>query len=349
MLVTDYVTLGVSGLRVSPFAFGGGTLGTKAEDKALLQTYIDRGGNFVDTAEIYGFYGKSEEWLGQFLAASGLRDRLVISSKFGPNIGFDVNCGGNGRKNLIRALNDSLLRLRSDYLDLYWLHVWDTVTPVDEVVETMNDQVRAGKIRYYGLSNVPAWYAARAYTLAHEHRLSRPIALQMQYSLIERNIEYEHLPVARELGLGICAYSPLGDGFLSGKYRRTETSFEGAGRLDSYRQSNFAFGRQLSSKDWLILDELVIVARELGRSAAQIALSWLAHQPGITMTLIGASQTSQLEENLDAASIEIPPEMLQRLNAISVPYSSYPYNMFSTHFRGLLERGMTIRPWNRQR
>jgi aryl-alcohol dehydrogenase-like predicted oxidoreductase len=232
----EYVTLGRSGLRVSPLCLGTMTFGTEwgwgtEEDvsRAIFNRYIEAGGNFLDTADGYTG-GKSEEMLGKFIGERRLRDRVVVATKFTFNTDpGNPNAGGNGRKNIYRALEGSLRRLQTDYIDLYWLHAWDTVTPVEEVVSTLIDLVREGKIRHFGFSDVPAWYAARALTIAEKEGKERPIALQMEYSLVERNIEREHVPAAQELGIAICPWSPLASGFLTGKYKR-EGGMERGGR-----------------------------------------------------------------------------------------------------------------------
>src|SRR6201992_2720747 len=199
MKLNEYVTLGRSGLRVSPL-----TLGTMT----------------FDTADGYT-KGTSETMLGKFITDAKNRDKLVLNTKFTFNgTQGNPNTGGNGRKNIYRALESSLKRLQTDFIDLYWLHAWDTITPVEEVVATLTDLVAEGKIRYYGFSDTPAWYAARAYTLAEKQGRARLTALQLEYSLLERNIEREHLPAAQELGLGVCPWSPLGGGMLTGKYQR---------------------------------------------------------------------------------------------------------------------------------
>ena len=234
-----YVTLGRSGLRVSPLALGTMTFGTEwgwgSEEqvaRAVFDAYIEAGGNFIDTANVYT-EGRSEELLGKFITDSGLRQRLVLATKFtfNPDPG-DPNAGGNGRKNIYRAVEDSLRRLKTDYIDLYWLHAWDTVTPVEEVVSTLNALVESGKIRHYGFSDTPAWYVARAKTLAEKEGKQGLIALQLEYSLVERNIEREHVPAAQELGLAITPWSPLAGGFLTGKYKQKGDTGEGEGRLE---------------------------------------------------------------------------------------------------------------------
>ena len=228
MSVKDYVTLGRSGLRVSPLTLGTMTFGTEwgwgTEEnisRDVFNRYIDAGGNFIDTADLYTA-GTSETMVGKFITERNLRDRVVLATKFTFNAEpGNPNAGGNGRKNIYRALEGSLNRLQTDYIDLYWLHAWDTLTPVEEVVSTLNDLVRQGKIRHYGFSDTPAWYVARAQTLAELQGKERLIALQLEYSLVERNIEREHIPVAQELGIGILPWSPLAGGFLAGKYERS--------------------------------------------------------------------------------------------------------------------------------
>src|SRR5213594_3999991 len=234
--LNDYVTLGRSGLRVSPLCLGTMTFGNEwgwgsEEEKAreVFDRYIEAGGNFIDTADFYT-EGHSEELLGKFISERGVRDRVVLATKFTLNTEpGNPNAGGNGRKNVYRAVEGSLRRLQTDYIDLYWLHAWDTVTPVEEVVSTLNDLVRAGKIRHYGFSDTPAWYVTRAQTLTEKEGKERLIALQLEYSLVERNIEREHIPASQELGIAICPWSPLAGGFLSGKYQRKGDNGEGEG------------------------------------------------------------------------------------------------------------------------
>lgn len=225
MNLASYRTLGRSGLVVSPFALGTMTFGNRdwgsPDDvsRAIFDAYVDAGGNFIDSADGYAG-GRSEELVGQFVAERKLRDQVVLATKFGFNAGQgNPLAGGNGRKNIYRALDGSLRRLGTDYVDLYWLHIWDVFTPVEEVLQTFGDLVRAGKIRYFGLSNAPAWYAARMATLAAAHNVPGPVALQMAYSLVERTIEHEHVPAARECGMGVVPWSPLAYGLLTSTLR----------------------------------------------------------------------------------------------------------------------------------
>src|SRR3954452_15138380 len=227
MQLNEYSTLGRSGLRVSPLCLGTMTFGTEwgwgAEEsvsRSLFDRYIETGGNFIDTADGYTG-GKSEEMVEKFIADRKLRDGVVLATKFTFNAQpGNPNAGGNGRKNALRALEGSLRRLKTDYIDLYWMHAWDQTTPVEEVMATFDLMVRSGKVRYVGFSDVPAWYAARGCTIAQFAHSAPVVTLQLEYSLVERSIEREHVPLAREMGLGICPWSPLASGFLAGKYKR---------------------------------------------------------------------------------------------------------------------------------
>ncbi len=346
----DYITLGRSGLRVSPLCLGTMTFGTEwgwgAEEKTareVFDRYVEAGGNFVDTADLYTG-GESEELLGKFISEGGLRDRVVLATKFTFNgDAGNPNAGGNGRKNIYRALEGSLRRLQTDYIDLYWLHAWDTVTPVEEVISTLNDLVRAGKIRHYGFSDTPAWYVARAQTLAEKEGKERLVALQLEYSLVERHIEREHIPAAQELGLGITPWSPLAGGFLSGKYRRHENTGVGEGRLEIIKD-NPAFN-QFNERNWGILDELLTVADEISKSPAQVALNWVATQPGITSTIIGATKMAQLDDNLKSIEFEVPAELRKRLDDLSALEPAHPYKIFNPEMQGMISGGTRVNPW----
>ena len=313
----SFRTLGHSGLIVSPLALGTMTFGTKrwgsdeTISKAIFNHYVDAGGNFVDTADVYSG-GQSEELVGEFVAERKLRDRLIIATKFGFNSEHgNPHAGGNGRKHIYRALETSLRRLKTDYVDLYWLHVWDMVTPIEEVLQTLGDLVRSGKIRYFGFSDMPAWYAVKAATLAKAYNIPAPIAMQMQYSLVAREIEREHTGAARECGLGICPWSPLAGGFLTGKYKPdTEISPE-QGRLGGANPFQGAFTK-FTARNWSILDALQKVAAEIKCSPAQVALAWVAAQAGITSTILGASSPEQLSDNLASLSIALAPNSSKR-------------------------------------
>src|SRR5262245_25606206 len=342
-----YTPLGRSGLLVSPLCLGTMTFGTewgwgapKETAFALLARYLDAGGNFVDTADGYT-NGTSEELIGEFLRQPGRRERVVLATKFTFNaVPGDPNAGGNGRKNILRALEGSLRRLKTDYIDLYWLHAWDGRTPVEEVLATLEALVRAGKIRHFGLSNCPAWYVARAQTLADVRGWERAAALQHEYSLVERNIEREHVPAALELGLGVTAWSPLASGMLTGKHRRDSL---GAGRLGAVKDSgNPGFEKLFTDRNWKIAELVKDVARQVERTPAQVALNWVAHRPGIVSTLIGATKIAQLEDNLGALDFELPSELATRLEEASRPETVHPYHFFEPTMRAMIQGGTTV-------
>jgi aryl-alcohol dehydrogenase-like predicted oxidoreductase len=350
--LAEYRLLGRSGLRVSPLCLGTMTFGTewgwgspKETAHRMLARYLELGGNFVDTADGYTA-GTSESLIGEYLLQVGGRDRMVLATKFslGSTPG-NPNSGGNGRKNVYRALEGSLGRLRTDYVDLYWMHAWDGITPVEEVMQTLTDLVRAGKIRYAGFSNVPAWYFARAQTLAEREGLTPIIALQLEYSLVERNIEREHVPAALALGAAVTPWSPLASGLLSGKYRRDGVKALGEGRLPAIATyGNPGFDKLFTERNWAIVDELVAVARELGAPASQVALAWISSRPGVGSTIVGASRLEQLESNLAALDLDVPEQLSRRLDEASRPELVHPYHFFSEFFfKGMHGAGATVR------
>jgi aryl-alcohol dehydrogenase-like predicted oxidoreductase len=352
MSLQDYVTLGRSGLRVSPFSLGTMTFGTEwgwgseeAQARQIFDRYVDQGGNFVDTANLYTG-GKSEQMVGKFISEKKLRDRIVLATKFTFNTEQgNPNTGGNGRKNIYQALEASLRRLQTDYIDLYWLHAWDLVTPAEEVVSTLNDLVGHGKIRYYGFSDTPAWYVARAQTLAEKEGKERLIALQLEYSLVERNIEREHIPVSQELGIGVCPWSPLAGGFLTGKYKREGESGKGEGRLETTKGSGNPAFNKFSERNWRIHDVLSDVAKRLNKPPAQVALNWVITQPGVTSTIIGATKLAQLNDNLQAADITIPAELRKRLDEVSALEAIQPYTFFGQDIQPMVTGGTSVRKW----
>ncbi|MEM9092423.1 MAG: aldo/keto reductase [Cyanobacteria bacterium P01_F01_bin.53] len=349
----DYYTLGNTGLRVSRLALGTMTFGddwgwgADAENsRQLFDTYLDAGGNFIDTADLYT-NGNSEKMLGQFIKDRGVRDKVAIATKFSYNADpGNPNAGGNGRKNIIRAVEGSLQRLGTDYIDLYILHTWDQITPAEEVVRTLDDLVRSGKVRYVGLSDTPAWYAAQAQTIAKERHLEPMSALQLEYSLAERNIEFEYVPLAQTLGAGIMVWSPLASGLLSGKYRPSQgastAGAEGAGRLASLADSGNPAFNKFTEKNWEIVAVLENVANELGRSMAQVAVNWVVNRPGVASVLVGATKLHQLEDNLGALEFEIPAELQQRLETVSQPETRFPYTFFEPTLQGMLNGGATV-------
>lgn len=351
MSLDHYYLLGRSGLRVSRFALGTMTFGNGgirgisgswgADDetsRAIFHRYLDAGGNFIDTADSYAA-GLSESLVGQFVAEAGIRDRVVIATKYSNSLEpGNPNAGGNGRKNMMRAVDASLRRLKTDYIDLYLLHTWDRMTPAEEVMRTLDDLVRAGKIRYAGLSDVPGWYAARAQTWAEAHALTPVINMQLPYSLIERSIENEFVPLAQTLGLGITAWSPLAMGMLSGKYRRDQ---QAEGRLAT-DASGGGLGH-FTDRNWRIVAALEQVAKELGRSMAQVALNWTVTQPGIGAAIIGASKLAQLDDNLAALDFTLPDALRRQLNVASAIEPVYPYSLFTDDYQaGILNAGVSV-------
>ncbi|XVU21674.1 aldo/keto reductase [Actinoplanes sp. CA-054009] len=339
--MNHYYLLGRSGLRVSRLALGTMNFGvdgfhaaygkTEEEAEPIFREYVDNGGNLIDTADFYTA-GESERILGRLIAKAGNRERLVLTGKFTNTIDpSDPNASGNGRKHIVRALDASLQRLGTDYLDLYLLHTWDRITPVEEVVQTFDDLVRAGKIRYAGLSDTPAWYAARAQTYAEAHALTPMVNLQLPYALNNRGIEPEFAPMAQNLGIGLTAWSPLAGGLLSGKYRAGASA---EGRLA---------GTEISARDQKIIDALDAVATELGRPMSQVAINWTVTQPGIASAIVGASSAAQLKSNMAALDFELPSDARQILDEASAPETPQLYSMFTPEYQSwIVSPGLAI-------
>jgi len=350
MRLNEYVTLGRTGLRVSPLCLGAMGFGTAwgwgADEKLaveMLDLYVKDGGNFIDTANGYQ-NGQSEQIVGKFVAERKLRDQAVIATKFtfGTQQG-NPNAGGNGRKNIYTALEASLSRLGTDYIDLYYLHSWDMITPVEEVISTLTDLVREGKIRYYGLSDTPAWYFTRAQTLAEKGGLERCATLQLEYSLAERNIEREHIPAAQELGIGLCPWSPLAGGLLTGKYKREANGGSGEGRLTA---PNPIFNK-FTEHNWRVHDVLIDVAKKLGKPPAQVAINWLVTQPGVTSVILGATKTAQLADNLGSLDFAIPADLRKRLDEVGKPEAVHPYNFYTPGIQSRVSGNTSVREWRR--
>ncbi|ROU04882.1 aldo/keto reductase [Lysobacter enzymogenes] len=330
MQLDHYRTLGRSGLRISPICLGTMTFGQdwgwgsdENEARGVFEAYLERGGNYFDTANFYTG-GSSETLLGRF--AQGRRDRLVIATKFSlctdPG---DPNAGGNHRKNLRRSVEASLRRLGTDYLDLLYLHAWDATTPVEEVMRGFDDLVRAGKVLYAGVSDLPAWQAARMQTLAELRGWSPLVALQTEYSLAQRDSERELLPMARELGLGVSAWSPLASGVLTGKYSRADLDPATAQGRRAVAIGNGA----LTERALDIAQVVVEIARELERPAAQVALAWTLQRPGAIVPVIGARTQAQLLENLGALEVELAPAQIERLECASAIALGFPHDFLA--------------------
>jgi aryl-alcohol dehydrogenase-like predicted oxidoreductase len=325
MPLRNYVSLGRSGLRVSPMCLGAMTFGLDwgwgsdvEESRKILDRYIDAGGNFIDTANGYT-KGHSEAIIGEHLGRhAARRDRVVIATKFFTNMyRGDPNGGGAGRKSVVAACENSLRRLQTDYIDLYWMHCWDRFTPIEETMRALDDLVAAGKVRYIGFSDTPAWKVAQAQTLALLKGWTPLVALQLEYSLLERTIEGELVPAALELGLGITPWSPLKSGVLSGKYSRGGENTPGRGVWVS---------RALSEQTFNVLDVVAAAAKEAGTTVARAALAWVVQRPGVASTIIGARTMEQLEDNLGALEVTLAPEQLKALDEISTPKLNFPHD-----------------------
>jgi aryl-alcohol dehydrogenase-like predicted oxidoreductase len=330
MSLDSYVTLGRSGLRVSPFCLGTMTFGedwgwgsSPADSELILAEYLDGGGNFIDTANIYT-KGHSEKIIGDFFAArKDRRHRSVIATKFFGNLHVgDPNGGGSGRKAMIEQCEASLRRLQTDYIDLYWIHNWDKGTPIDETMRALDDLVSAGKIRYIGISDTPAWKVAHAQTLAEFRGWNRIIAMQIEYSLLQRTVEGDLIPMAEEFGIGVMPWSPLKNGWLSGKYTR-----ENSGTVASDRASLVGVPGE---KEFKVIDAVASVAAELQVSVAAVALAWVHHRRGVASTIVGARRIDQLRANLGALDIHLSAAQIAMLDEVSKPTLNFPAEL-NTH------------------
>jgi aryl-alcohol dehydrogenase-like predicted oxidoreductase len=328
MPLDHYVTLGRSGLRVSPLCLGTMTFGedlgwgsSVEESQQIIDRYVELGGNFLDTANFYT-KSHSEKIIGDHVGRhSARRDRIVLATKFTGNLyPGDPNGGGAGRKAIVSQCESSLRRLQTDYIDLYWLHAWDKHTPIDETMAALDDLVRAGKVRYLGVSDTPAWKIAEANVTARFRGWSSFIGLQIEYSLLERTVEQELVPMARELGLGITPWSPLKSGALSGKYTR-----KNAGQVKADR--GMFIDHALNEKTYAIVDELEVIAKAHDSTVARVSLAWVQGQPGVTSTIIGARRLTQLEDNVKALDVVLTTEQRARLDALTKPTFGFPQSM----------------------
>ena len=324
-----YKLLGNSGLRVSELCLGTMTFGEdwgwgsdKEESRAVFQAFAEAGGNFLDTANIYT-NGTSETLVGEFV--KGDREKWVIATKYSLNTRpGDVNACGNHRKNLFQAVEASLKRLGTDYIDLLWLHLWDSLTPIEEVMRAFDDVVRMGKVLYIGISDSPAWIVSQANTLATLRGWTPFIGLQIEYSLKERTPERELLPMAKALNIWVTAWSPLGGGVLTGKYNQPNPV---DGRLSMTDQPF-----QILDRDLKIAETVQEIAREIGKSPAQVALNWLRNRPNSVIPIIGARKLSQLQDNLACVDFNLTGEQLQRLDNISAISLGFPHELLASQF-----------------
>jgi aryl-alcohol dehydrogenase-like predicted oxidoreductase len=338
----DYRTLGRSGCAVSALCLGTMTFGNESDEKvshAQLDRFVEAGGTFIDTADVYS-HGESERIIGHWLASrpAEVTEGVVLATKGRFPMTPDPNGAGLSTRHLTRALDASLARLGVDAIDLYQAHAWDPYTPLDETLRAMDSFVRAGKIRYYGFSNFLGWQLTKAVHLARELGLVQPVTLQPQYSLLVREIEWEIVPAAQDAGLGLLPWSPLGGGWLSGKYRRGQRP-SGATRLGEDPERGMeAWDRRGTDRTWNVIDAVQTVAEARGATMAEVALAWVTDRPAVTSTILGARTLDQLEVNLTAAGLHLTPEETAALDKASDPQpADYPYGE-----PGVSQRGRTI-------
>lgn len=331
-----YTRLGASGVRVSALCLGTMTFGEdwgwgadKHASREIFDHFADAGGNFIDTADWYT-NGTSETWLGEFIA--GRRERFVIGTKYGLSTSpEDPNAGGSHRKNLIQSLETSLRRLQTDYVDVYWLHVWDLLTPIDEVMRALDDLVRAGKVLYVGVSDAPAWIISYANAIAELRGWSPFVGVQAEYSLARRDAERDLLPMARALGLSLLAWSPLSNGLLTGKYNDSPP--------DAVRMASDSSSRNRPTERGLAIARAVErEAQQVGCTSAQLALAWLCRDSSV-IPMIGSRSAQQLEENLRCLEIEIPDDLLNRLDEAASIELGFPHDFLAAEFTSKMIHG----------
>ena len=310
---------------VSELCLGCMTFGREAEEEAskgLVARFLEAGGNFIDTADVYS-KGISEEITGR--AIKGVRDDVVLATKVRFPMGDGPNDVGLSRKHITQGCEDSLRRLGTDYIDLYQVHCWDSATPLKETLSALTDLVRSGKVRYIGVSNFTGWQLMRSLAVSESHGFERFVCLQPQYSLVERNIEREILPVCLEEGLGVIPWSPLGGGFLSGKYRRGQEPPRGSRISEAVESMEEYWDRRATERNWAVLDVVGEISEASGKSYAQISLNWLLRQPVVTAPIVGARTVEQLEDNLGASGWELDDDQMNRLSEAGAPEDTYPY------------------------
>ncbi len=337
-----YRLLGNSGLRVSEISLGTMTFGedwgwgsSKDESRKIYDAYRELGGNFIDTANIYT-NGTSETLLGEFM--SGHRETIVLATKYSNSFPTkDANASGNQRKNMVQAVEASLKRLKTDYIDLYWMHIWDQLTPAEETMRALDDLVRQGKVLYVGVSDAPAWWVAQANTLAYLRGWSPFIAMQIEYSLIERTVERELIPVAKALNIGVTAWSPLAGGVLSGKYHGNASSGD-QGRMNAEMMKDFQPDQQRADR---VVKALKSVADQVGRSQAQVALAWLRYRPVPVIPIIGARKFQQFQDNMASLELNLTPDQVKSLDEASSIDLGFPYSMYAKDIvRGIAYGGL---------
>ena len=333
-----YRLLGRSGLRVSEICLGTMTFGEEwgwgtppEEARRVFDVFAGRGGNFIDTANRYT-EGTSEKLVGELVASD--RGRFVVGSKYTLSTSpGDPNASGNQRKNIVQALEASLRRMKLDCLDLYWIHAWDGVTPIEEVLRAFDDLVRAGKILYAGISDAPAWVVSRANAIADLRGWTPFAGLQIEYSLSQRSAERELLPMAHALGIGVTPWAPLGGGLLSGKYND--------GRLPADSKRRTVMDKRLSERNLAIATAILKIAGELRRPASQVALNWVRQKCPGSVPIVGARTVAQMEENLGCLEFELPEEEMLRLDEASAIELGFPHDFLRSESMRKLVSGET--------
>src|SRR5215212_9021731 len=321
----DYARLGNTGLMVSELCLGYMTFGREADGEAskeIVGRFLEAGGNFVDTADVYS-NGVSEEITGR--ALKSVRDDVVLATKVRFPMGDGPNDVGLSRKHIMQGCEESLKRLGTDYIDLYQVHCWDEATPLEETLSALTNLVRSGKVRYIGVSNFTGWQLMKSVCVSEANGFEKFVCLQPQYSLVERNIEREILPICLEEGLGVIPWSPLGGGFLSGKYRRDEEPPEGSRISEAVESMEEYWDRRATERNWAALDVVGRISEETGKSYAQISLNWLLGQPAVTAPILGVRTMDQLEDNLGASGWRLDGEQMDELSRASAIEDVYPY------------------------
>jgi aryl-alcohol dehydrogenase-like predicted oxidoreductase len=349
-----YRLLGGSGLRVSEFSLGTMTFGeewgwgaAKDEARRIYDAYREAGGNFIDTANIYTM-GSSEQFVGEFIR--GHRQEMVVATKYTNAVpGKDPNAAGNHRKSMIQSVEASLRRLGTDYIDLYWMHIWDGMTPVDEVMRAFDDLVRQGKVLYVGVSDAPAWWVAQANTLAGLRGWSKFVGLQIEYSLLERTVERELIPMAKAFGLTVVAWSPLKGGILSGKYQPAAETGSGTLKAEGEEHARFSSPMMEGFRPQRERQERAVAAlrklsEQTGRTPAQVALAWLRHRDVAVIPIIGSRKLAQLEDNMASLSLELTPGQVAELDASTGVEMGFPHEFYTMEMpRSLAHGGMRDR------
>lgn len=335
----EYRSLGNSGLKVPVLCLGAMTFG-EADDKsfmhkvgcdektsfAIMSRALEQGVNFIDTADVYGQDGLSERVVGNWMAETKSRDKIVLATKFRFRMGDGPNASGASRYRIMRTVEDSLRRLKTDRIDLYQIHMQDIDTPEEETLRALDDLVRAGKVLYLGASNYAAYRLTDSQWISKTEHLHRFVALQMQYSLVVRDLEREHVPICKQFGLGILPWSPLASGFLSGKYERDKPPPAG-GRLEKWKER---FASYDNDRGWNTVDALKALAKEKDTTPSAIALAWLLAKPAVTSVIFGARSIEQLDDNLKAADVKLTAEDVAKLDQASAYKAGYPYDMIAS-------------------